>query len=69
MDKLKPPYFRTDIKWHPTNLGTAVMFMAGNPTSKAQPDEYGKQDVNFFMKLHVAEATISLFPLIWASAN
>jgi hypothetical protein len=64
MDKLKPPYFRTDIKWHPTNLGTAVMFMAGNPTSKAQPDEYGKQDVNFFMKLHVAEATISLFPLI-----
>jgi hypothetical protein len=63
MDKLKPPYFRTDIRWHPTNLGTAVMFMAGNPTGKAQPDEYGKQDVNFFMKLHVAEATISLFPL------
>lgn len=64
MDKLKPPYFRTDIKWHPTNLGTAVMFMASNPTGKADPDEYGKQDVNFFMKLHVAKASISLFPVV-----
>jgi hypothetical protein len=61
MDKLKPPYFRTDIKWHPTNLGSAVMLMAAQGEAKA--DEYGKQDVNFFMKLHEAGALISLFPL------
>jgi hypothetical protein len=61
MEKLKPPYFRTDIKWHPTNLGTSIMFMAAQGEAKA--DEYGKQDVNFFMKLQEANATISLFPL------
>lgn len=63
MDKMKPPYFRTDIKWRPTNLGSAVMFMASNPTSKADPEEYGKQDVNFFMKLHKVNAKISLYPI------
>jgi hypothetical protein len=59
--RLKPPYFRTDIKWHPTNLGSSVMLTAGQGTPKA--DEYGMQDVNFYMKLHQVNATMSLFPI------
>jgi hypothetical protein len=61
MDRLKPHYFRTDVKWKPTNFGTSIMFSAfeGEP----KEDEYGYQDVNFYMKLHQVDATFSLLPI------
>lgn len=60
LDKLKLPYFRTDVKWRPSNFGTSVMLTAGQGTPK--PDEYGMQDVNFYMKLREAGATFEVFP-------
>lgn len=62
MDKLSPPYFRTDIKWRPTNYGTSIMLTAGEGPPK--DDEYGMQDVNFYMKLREAGATFEVFPQV-----
>lgn len=60
LDKLNAPYFRTDIKWRPTNYGKTVGLTAYE--GKPKGDEYGMQDVNFYMKLHQAGASFELFP-------
>jgi len=61
-DKLEAPYFRTDVKWRPANLGTSILLTAGEGEPK--PDEYGMQDVNFYMKLRQAGATFEVYPQI-----
>lgn len=60
LDKIKPPYFRTDIKWRPANYGSSIMFSAYKGTPRK--DEYGYQDVNFYMKLRESGATFEVFP-------
>lgn len=62
LDKVKPPYFRTDIKWRPANLGSSILLTAGK--GEAKSGEYGMQDVNFYMKLRQAGATFEVFPEI-----
>lgn len=61
LEKMKPPYFRTDIKWIPSNHGSFVKLTGFK--GKAKSDEYGKQDVNFYMQAHKVGAQISEYPL------
>lgn len=56
-DVLKPPYFRTDIKWGITNLGNSLRFDA---RSIPRQEGYGLHDVTFGMKLWKAGIPISV---------
>lgn len=56
-DELKPPYFRTDIRWGAVNYGSFIRMRANYmPTA---PDGYGLHDTNFGMKLWQAGIPIS----------
>lgn len=48
-EELKPPYFRTDIRWVIKNMGDYIKIV-GSKTD--QIDGYGLHDVNFSMSLH-----------------
>lgn len=57
-DKIKPPYFRTDIRWMATNYGSFIRLTAQkitNPTLEG----YGLHDTNFGIKLYQAGIPIS----------
>lgn len=60
MDRLETPYFRTDIRWTPTNHVSFIKLTATK--SKAKKDSYGMQDVNFYMQLHKVGAEFSVYP-------
>lgn len=49
LDEMKPPYFRTDIRWNIKNMGDFIK-LTGSKTG--QIDGYGLHDVNFSMNLH-----------------
>lgn len=49
LDEMKPPYFRTDIRWSIKNVGKSIK-ITGSKTG--QIDGYGLHDVNFSMNLH-----------------
>jgi len=53
--ELKPPYFRTDIRWNVKNMGDYIK-LTGAKTG--QVDGYGLHDVNFSMNLHRLEIPI-----------
>jgi len=55
-NKLKPPYFRTDVRWNPTNYDKYLKLTAMKSTRN---DSYGLHDVNFGMKLYQAGIPIS----------
>jgi len=56
-DRLKPPYFRTDIKWNVQNYGDFVRFTANSLPTVAG---YGLHDVTFGIKLWKAGIPISV---------
>lgn len=62
-EKLKPPYFRTDIKWNPTNYGNFIRLTAMQG-SKNSEDTYGLHDVTFGMKLWKENIPISVIGTI-----
>ncbi len=55
LDAMKPPYFRTDIRWNIKNMGDFIK-LTGAKTG--QIDGYGLHDVNFSMNLHRLEIPI-----------
>lgn len=55
LDEMKPPYFRTDIRWNIKNMGKSIK-LTGAKTG--QIDGYGLHDVNFSMNLHRMEIPI-----------
>lgn len=54
---INKPYFRTDVKWTPTNFGKFIRFTAGKST---RLDAYGLHDVTFGLKLYKAQIPISV---------
>lgn len=56
-DVLKPPYFRTDIKWNAVNHGKFIRFTAQEST---RLDSYGLHDVTFGIRLWKAHIPISI---------
>ncbi len=60
MDRMEQPYFRTDVRWTPTNHGTFIKLTATK--TKAPKGSYGMQDVNFYMQLHRVGAEFSVYP-------
>lgn len=46
-DELKPPHFRSDIKWTPKNMGDCIKFIG----AKIDNEGYGLHDVNFGINL------------------
>lgn len=62
-EKLKPPYFRTDIKWNPTNYGNFIRLTAMQGSKKSE-DTYGLHDVTFGMKLWKEGIPISVIGTI-----
>ena len=59
-DKLKSPYFRSDIRWTPLNYGKTVKLVA----SINEKDGYGLHDVTFGIKLYKAGIPIHVFSTI-----
>lgn len=55
LDEMKPPYFRTDVRWNIKNMGKYIK-LTGAKTG--QIDGYGLHDVNFSMNLHRLEIPI-----------
>ena len=60
-NKLKAPYFRTDIQWSVTRHNESLRFKG---SSIKQDGSYGLQDITFCMKLHKAGYEISVLPAI-----
>lgn len=55
-DIVRPPYFRTDVKWNAVNRGKFIRFTANKISNL---EGYGLHDVNFGLKLYKAEIPIS----------
>jgi len=60
-DIIKPPYFRTDIKWNMKNHGDFIRLTAEENTRN---DVYGLHDVTFGLKLHKFDIPISVVGII-----
>lgn len=57
--ELKPPYFRTDIKWTPKNYGAYIKFVGRKIEDN---DGYGLHDVNFSINLYRRGIPIHVMP-------
>lgn len=57
-DELKPPYFRTDMRWGIKNFGKYLKMNVSHDPSVG----YGYQDVNFCMELYHQNIPIHLIP-------
>lgn len=55
---IKPPYFRTDLRWNVINYGDFIR-MTANQITNPTLEGYGLHDVNFGMKLWKANIPIS----------
>lgn len=62
-DKIKAPYFRTDIRWNIANYGTFIRITA-NQGANPELEGYGLHDVTFGMKLYKAGIPISVIGTI-----
>lgn len=58
-DKLKAPYFRTDIRWNVTNYDKYIRLTANEGGNKTL-EGYGLHDVTFGLKLYKAGIPISV---------
>lgn len=58
-NELRPPYWRTDIRWKPKNLGDCIRFSAHRRTDKPG---YGYHDVNFYMNLFKLNIPVHVLP-------
>lgn len=58
-NKIKAPYFRTDIRWNIANYGEFIRITA-NQGVNPELEGYGLHDVTFGMKLHKAGIPISV---------